>query len=148
MVSNTDTAIFCVALITIIIFIIRSLKVGKLDLLHKLYLWMAAAYGIWIAALIIMRFTDPTNVNTLFALDAWTNGAGTFLPALFLCIAMTFVRGWEKMPKKMWLVFVIPVLTNVVVWTNPIHHLQYQVFSVIRSELVFGPYALVSGLFS
>ena len=148
MVSNTATAIFCVALLTIIIFIIRSLKVGKLDLLHKLYLWMAAAYGIWIAALIIMRFTDPTNINALFALDAWTNGAGTFLPALFLCIAMTFVRGWEKMPKKMWMIFIVPVLTNVVVWTNPIHHLQYQVFSVIRSELVFGPYALVSGLFS
>ena len=148
MVSNTATVIFCVALITIIIFIIRSLKVGKLDLLHKLYLWMAAAYGIWITALIIMRFTDPTNINALFALDAWTNGAGTFLPALFLCIAMSFVRGWEKMPKKMWLVFVIPVVTNVVVWTNPIHHLQYQVFSVIRSELVFGPYALVSGVFS
>ena len=148
MVSNMATAIFAVALLTIIVFIIRSLKIGKLDLLHKLYLWMAAAYGIWIAALIVMRFTDPTNVNALFALDAWTNGAGTFLPALCLCIVMTFVRGWEKMPQKMWAVFVIPLVTNVVVWSNPIHHLQYQVFSVIRSELVFGPYALVSGLFS
>ena len=148
MVSNSATVIFVVALLAIVFFIIRSLKIGKLDLLHKLYLWMAAAYGVWITALIIMRFTDANNVNALFALDAWTNGAGTFLPALFLCIAMTFARGWEKMPKKMWSVFIVPVVTNVVVWTNPIHHLQYKVFSVIRSELVFGPYALVSGLFS
>ena len=52
------------------------------------------------------------------------------------------------MPRKsMWLFF-IPLLTILVVWTNPLHHLHYRVFSTIRSEIVFGPYIAVTGLYS
>ena len=46
----------------------------------------------------------------------------------------------------MHLLFIIPVITVLVAWTNPLHHLYYEEFSVIKSEIVFGPYIYVSGV--
>jgi signal transduction histidine kinase len=42
--------------------------------------------------------------------------------------------------------FFFPAATIFVSWTNPLHHLYYETFSVVKSEIVFGPYILVSGL--
>lgn len=148
MISNLAAVIFALTLVLLSLFIWNSVRSGTLDLLHRLYLFMAGAYCIWIIALLIMKFTDRSNESLLFVLDACTNGAAAFMPPLSLAIALGFVKGWEKWPRKYNVLFIIPILTNVVVWTNPIHHLQYQVFSVIKSEVVFGPYIMVSGIYS
>ncbi|MPM65627.1 Adaptive-response sensory-kinase SasA [bioreactor metagenome] len=34
------------------------------------------------------------------------------------------------------------------VWTNPLHHLHYVHFSIVASEVVFGPYIYLSGAYS
>lgn len=146
-ISDAATAIFTAALGAILLFVIWSLRNQKMGLIHKLYLAMAISYGFWAGALICLRFTPPDNASWQFIWDACTNIGGPFTPVLCLCIALTFVKGWEKLPRKAYLLFVIPVLTNIVVWTNPWHHLQYVVFSTVRSEIVFGPYSVVSGAY-
>lgn len=147
MISNLFAVFAIVALLFIGSFVIWSLKSRHLRLLHKLYLALAVCYAIWVLALLIMKFVDPDNIPVLFCLDAVTNSAGSLMPAIYLCIALAFLRDWEKMPKKAWWFFAIPLLTTIVVWTNSFHHLQYRVFSVIKSEIVFGPYSLVSGFY-
>lgn len=121
---------------------------GKWQLIHKMYLMLAGCYGICVIALLGMRFTAPTNLDLLFVWDAWTNATGAFMPVLSLAIALVFVKGWERLPKWAYALFIMPILTNVIVWTNPWHHLQYQVFSIIKSEIVFGPYMYLSGIYS
>ncbi|NCC42901.1 MAG: PAS domain-containing protein [Clostridia bacterium] len=148
MISDVAVIIFAVALIVMAVFVVWNLRRRNFGLLNRLYLGMAGAYAVWLSALIGMRIAGPDREGMLFCLDALTNGAGAFLPAICLGIALTFVRGWERMPKKGYLLFVMPLITNVVVWTNPLHHLQYKTFSIIKSKLVFGPYAIVSGIFS
>ena len=149
MISTLSMWIFSIALVAIAIFYIWSAKNQKRrTLLHRLYLWLAIAYGTWVIPLILMGFADQSNYNTMFILDALTQPGGVLCSPLYLCIAITFVEGYEKMRKWMKLLFVIAAINVLVAWTNPLHHLQYEVFSVIRSEIVFGPYILVSGLFS
>lgn len=149
MISTYSMWIFSIALVAIAIFCIWSAKNQKRrTLLHRLYLWLAIAYGTWVIPLILMGFADQSNYNTMFVLDAMTQPGGVLCSPLYLCIAITFVEGYEKMRNWMKLLFVIAAINVLVAWTNPLHHLQYEVFSVIRSEIVFGPYILVSGLFS
>lgn len=109
---------------------------------------LAIAYATWLVPLIAMYFVDAGNASVTFILDCLMQPGGALCSPLYLCIALVFVTGAEKMPKWMRLVFIIPVLTIIVAWTNPLHHLYYVEFSTIRSEIVFGPYILVSGIFS
>lgn len=148
MISNLDLVIIIGALFIIVLFIAWNVRHKQFALLNRVYLGMAVAYVIWLLALLGMRIVGMHNMDALFWLDAVTNGAGVFMPALGLLIALCFVNGWEKMPKWSYLVFGIPILTNIVVWTNPLHHLQYKVFSIIKSDLVFGPYIFVTGIYS
>ena len=100
MISNLFAVFAIVALLFIGSFVIWSLKSGHLRLLHKLYLALALCYAIWVLALLIMKFVDPDNIPVLFCLDAVTNSAGSLMPAIYLCIALAFLRDWEKMPKR------------------------------------------------
>ncbi len=139
-------AVFAIAvMLCITVFIVWSIKTQHLRLIHKLYISLAVSYMVWVLALLIMKFVPSDDIKTLFILDAVTNSTGSLTPTLYLCISLAFLNNWEKMPKKAWLLFVIPALNTLVVWTNPLHHLQYVVFSVIKSEVVFGPYMFISG---
>ena len=145
MISDLFAVIAVALLICLVIFIIWSIKTQHLRLIHKLYIALALSYGVWISALLVMKFVDPSNTLLLFQLDAVTNSTGSITPTLYLCISLAFLKNWEKMPRKGWLLFVIPALNSLVVWTNPLHHLQYKVFSIVKIEVVFGPYMMVSG---
>ena len=147
MISSTFAISAVVILVCLVVFIRWSIKTQHLRLIHKLYIALALSYGIWVLALLLMKFVDPSNINALFVLDAFTNSSGSITPTLYLCISLAFLKNWEKMPEKAWLLFIIPALNSLVVWTNPLHHLQYEVFSIVKSEVVFGPYMMVSGTY-
>lgn len=148
MVSDFSAAIFLAALLAIILFFIWSFKVKKLQLIHKFYLVLAGSYGLCVIALLGMKVTDRDNTLALMFWDAWTNTMGAVMPVFCLCIALIFVKGWQQMPKKTIWLFVVPAITILVVWTNPLHHLHYRVFSTIKSEIVFGPYIAITGIYS
>ena len=149
MISNFAVVFFCAALILMALFFVWSARrKEEWRVIHKIYLFMAGAYSIWLLALLGMRLAGNEHTGILFCLDAVTNSVGVFLPTFSLMIAIAFVKGFEHIPRKYYALFIIPVISNLVIWTNPLHHLQYVRFSIIRSEIVFGPYMVVSGLYS
>lgn len=147
MVSNTSVVIFIVALLALSVFFVWSLSAKKRRiLLHRLYLWLAVAYGSWILQLIVMRFVPIENSTMIYLLDCLMQPGGALCSPLYLCIAVAFVTGKESLNKWLKWLFILPVSTILVAWTNPLHHLYYETFSVVRSQIVFGPYINVSGL--
>ena len=78
MISDWVATIFTVILVAIGLFIIWSVKMRHLPLIHKLYLGIAVSFGVWLAALLCMKYTDPANTageNAAFGLG---NFAGAF----------------------------------------------------------------------
>ncbi len=147
MISNLSAAIFVVELVCIALYAIWSFRTRRLHLLNRLLLWIGGTYAVWVLPILAMKFFNPNDLNTLFYLDALSY-ASQFPPALYLCFAVVYVGGYTKLPRWCRLLFIMPVLTWIVAFTNPIHHLLYKVFSIIRSEIVFGPYLFISGTFS
>lgn len=149
MISNFSVGIFLTALFALIVFFVWSKRAQKKrQLLNNLFIWLAAAYTSWIVPLIIMRFVPADNLEVMYILDCMMQPGGALCSPLYLVIAITFVSGHEKLEKWLKLLFILPVATILIAWTNPLHHLYYQQFSVIRSSIVFGPYILVSGAFN
>ncbi|MGI5970974.1 MAG: histidine kinase N-terminal 7TM domain-containing protein [Oscillospiraceae bacterium] len=149
MIPDTAASLLVILSAASIAFMVWCLFPKKVMLLiHKLYFALCASFVWWSIVLLFMKFSDPENDTLMYVLDALTQPSAAFAPIFMLMIAMTFVSGVEKMPRKWLLLFIIPVITNIVVWTNPLHHLHYRVFSVFREELVFGPYIYVNGAYN
>ncbi len=149
MISDFSVSIFILTLISFAVFYIWSRKTPKKrDFLNNLFLFLAFAYASWVIPLIIMKFVDPSNKTLMFLLDCAMQPGGALCSPIYLCIAISFVKGYLKMQPWMKWLFIPPILTILVSWTNPLHHLYYVEFSVVRSELVFGPYILISGSFN
>lgn len=147
-VSQVSVFIFAIALIIVALFCRWCYKRRPLRLLHKLYLALSLCYASWLVPLMIMHFVDVSNTEAMFILDCFTTPGGLNTAPLYLCIALAFIRDWEKLPKLSALLFAIPTLGVIIAFTNPIHHLQYIEFSVIKDEIVFGPFVNVTGAYS
>ena len=124
MISDTTTVIFIILLLLIALFFLWSFqKRQRLHLLHKLYLALTGTYSIWLLALLGMKFTPSDRLDILFVFDCITQ-IGPFTSVIYLCIAMVFVEGWQKLPRWIWSLYVVPVICCLVCATNPLHHLQ------------------------
>ena len=114
--------------------------------LNRMFLLLALSLSSWIIPVMCMRFVDPKNTSLMYLLDCLMQPGGALCSPLYLCIAISFTQGYEKMRKWMLALFILPIITVLIAWTNPLHHLYYVEFSVVKSQIVFGPYIYVSGL--
>lgn len=126
----------------------KSYDKGHKHLIYRVYYFLSFSLIIWLIALIGMKFTNIADTNQLYFWDSLTYVGVAFAPAFSLVISLTFVNHYEHLPKGYLLFFVIPLITNIMVWTNPLHHLHYVYFSIVSSEVVFGPYIYFSGVYS
>lgn len=142
--------VFLIIFISCLFFIIWSLLESrrKLVLLQKLYVGLCLGMALWCMSMIGMYFTSVNNQFMLYFWDSFSYTGVTTLPVFVLAIAITFVRGINEIPKAWYLILVLPIITNILVWTNPFHHLHYKVFSIFRDTLVFGPNLIFHGIFS
>jgi len=120
----------------------------KLVLLQNLYIGLCLAMALWCMAMMGLYFTDINDTFMQYFWDSFSYLGATTLPVLVLFIAITFVRGINEVPKSWKFFFILPILTNILVWTNPLHHLHYHKFSIFRDQLVFGPNLIFHGIFS
>ena len=149
MVSNLAMFIFACALLLNIMFSVwLSRNKEENTFLNRLFLLLAFSLSSWIIPVMCLYFVDPADTAMTYLLDCLMQPGGALCSPLYLCIAISFTQRYEQPQKWMYLLFVVPILTVLIAWTNPLHHLYYEQFSVIKSQIVFGPYIYVSGICS
>lgn len=147
MISDFSLAVIVFLLAIILVFFIWSAcRRQKPQILHRIYLLFTACYALWLLPLIGMRFTPADNIDMLRFLDCVTQ-IGPVCAVLYLWIAIVFILGTDRVPKPAYLLLILPIVNILICATNPLHHLEYIQFSVIRSEIVFGPFVMVSGIY-
>ena len=149
MVSNLAMFIFTCALLLNISFSVWWFRTKREPaFLNSLFLLLIFSLSTWIIPVMCMYFVDPANTSMMYFLDCLMQPGGALCAPLYLCIAISFTQRYDSLRKWMLALFILPVITILVAWTNPLHHLYYVEFSVVKSEIVFGPYIYVSGLCS
>jgi len=148
MISDFAAALFSLTLLVILVFTVWTAFSNKpRQLLHRLYLVLGWVYGGWAIIMVLMWATPPTRTNLLQLLDSFSY-LGVATSPLYFLIVYSFTRASEKLPRWWPVLFIIPTITIPICLTNNLHHLQYEVFSLVRSEIVFGPYVVVTGIHS
>ena len=95
-------------------------------------------------SIIIPRFYD---IEPIY-FDYFVYIGTCFLPITFLFFGLTFAKTKIHFKKRYLLLFIIPILTLFILWTNDFHHLFYIKYAVLNSETVFGPYFPIHSLYT
>ena len=84
--------------------------------------------------------SEPLGIPPIY-FDYFSYIGSCFLPVYIYFISKAFSN--TKLVFKRWhlLLFIIPILSLLVLWTNDLHHLFYEKYSIYLNETVTGPYA-------
>lgn len=147
LVSDVQVTIAIITVIALLLFMLRSIG-SEMHLIHKMYFGISACCAVWMAGIIGIHFTAPDDMLFLYIWDAVTNIGCAYMAVFSICFSIAFVTAKESLPRFAKFLFIFPTITVVLVWTNPLHHFYYRVFAVVRSQLVFGPWLLVAGIYN
>ena len=71
-----------------------------------------------------------------------------FLPVCLLFTSIVFSKTKIKFKKSYLLLFVVPILSLLILWTNDYHHLFYIKYSINLNETQYGPYLFIHSVYS
>ena len=80
------------------------------------------------------------NPDLVFKVEYITYIANVFLPVALFFTSLIFENTKIKFKKTYILLFIVPLISLIILWTNNYHHLFYAVYSTNLQETKFGPY--------
>lgn len=131
-----------------IIMMYMSLKNKNKSQLKNVFIYMIALSFIWnISTLLelIIRvkygYTEMILINICYF-------SISFLPISILLFGIVYARNEIKFSWRYVSLFVIPVISTILVWTNNIHRLFFVHYSVNNREAIYGTYFYVHSIYS
>ncbi len=103
---------------------------------------------IWLVPLICqILFAESLNINPIF-FDYIAYIGICFLSISIFFTSSVFSNTKIEFKKRHLLLFVVPAISLLVLWTNNYHHLFYEVYSTDLSKTITGPYTIVHYIYT
>lgn len=147
--DNVDIVYIGLILSTLIVlyFLMFVAKRKSKKQIHYAVLSITGSILVWNAA--VLSYLTFSNIPWVLSICERLYFLGAiFVPISILFTGLIFTQTKIKYSWKHALVFVVPVVSIIVLMTNPSHHLFYTTFSLIPSEQVFGVYFSIHTLYS
>ena len=138
--DSITLGVLIVSAILLTILLNYVLKRKNKKQLDKMFVVLAFLMLLWVISDVLQLFgVTYFNINPIY-FDYFTYIPICFVPVAFLFLALTFAK--TKISFKMWyfLLFIIPSLSILLLWTNNLHHLFYKEYNLDMSTTVFGDY--------
>ena len=108
---------------------------------------LVCLFIISIGVLLQSIFATNYNVNPIY-FEYFIYIGTCFLPVAFFFVSLTFKNTKIKFERQYLLLFIVPILTLLILWTNKYHHLFYVEYSSDMSKAVYGPYFIIHSLYT
>lgn len=101
----------------------------------------------WCALLLAQKyFCASSNINPI-VFEWFIYIFACFLPVSILFTGIIFANTKIKFKKIYILIFVMPILSLIMLWTNDLHHLFYLNYSINLNDTVFGSYFTIHNIY-
>ena len=145
---NTEFILLIVSTLSIIVLMYTIIKRKPLSQLqHAFASVLGTVLIISIGIILQLVFTTFGNVEPIIFENFIYIGT-CFLPVALFFVAIIFKNTKIRFKKKYLLLFIIPLLTLAVLYTNKYHHLFYKVYSTNLNEMVYGPYFYIHTIYT
>jgi two-component system, NtrC family, sensor histidine kinase HupT/HoxJ len=108
---------------------------------------LACTLIISIGVLFQVIFTNFFNADP-FIFEKFIYIGTCFFPVCFLLTSSIFINTKLVLTSKHKLLFILPLISLIILWTNNYHHLFYQSYSIDLQQVIFGPYFYIHTLYS
>ena len=133
-------------LVITLIFVLNKFKTQKK--LTVLFNCVFVCQLIWNSCLFLqILLAEPLHIQPIY-FDYFTYIGVVFLPVFLYIASQVFTKPNFKIKKYHLLLFFIPILSLLIIWTNDFHHLFYKYYSIYMTEYVTGPYAMIHLLYT
>ena len=125
----------------------KSKNGKKISQLHFIILSILVELFIWVFSLIMQILFQNSGITLTFFEGLASFGA-CFLPISILFLGIIFSR--TKIKIKMWysMLFIIPITSTILMFTNDYHNLMYVHYSTYFRETIYGDYFIIHSVFS
>lgn len=145
-IQNISLLLVPLVIVTIMFFIL--LKSKKKNQIKNVFITILFLMILWFIELILQLIcSSKFNINPQF-FENFVYISACFVPVLILFLAMSFVKTKIKLIPNYLILFVVPIISLLVLWTNNYHHLFYIKYSTNFRETIFGPYFTIHSLYS
>ena len=129
----------------LLIYIIKSQSKSQIKNIFviNLILVLVLNVSVLFQALFAEKFGIP-----LVYFEYFSYVGGCLLPVSIYFTGKIFANTQIKIKKSYLLLFVIPIVSLIVLWTNDLHHLFYIDYSVNMSDCIYGPYMTIHNIYS
>lgn len=137
--------ITCFIFLLLIFFLSRKKNKNQT---HKLFIWLCILLAFWLIELILQAvLSDPLNINPVY-FDYLVYINICIIPVIFLLLSISFTNTKFKYNKKYLSLFIIPIISLLVLWTNDFHHLFYKEYSINLNDSKIGPFLIVHSIYT
>ena len=128
--------------------IVSLLSVKKKNQLHKVFIIIFIFLFCWFVGLIAqITLSKKLNINPIY-FEYFIYISACFTPVVLFFLARIFVHTKIRFKRIDLLLFVVPILSLLILWTNDFHHLFYKHYSISMEYSEFGPYMFIYSLYS
>lgn len=138
----TITCILSIAMMILITF--KSKKKGQINFMFSLCL---ITMLIWSVSLILQILFQNSNVDPVL-FEGFASFGACFIPVFFMFLGIAFSKTRIDFTWKHALLFIIPIVSTVLMFTNSTHHLFFKQYDYNRANIIIGPYNMVNGVYS
>ena len=125
---NNLTELFALILSEVLIVILfaftRKQKKGQLK---SVFMFLLIEMFIWTGSLILQILFQNTNIDP-FLFEKFASFGAFPISTIVLLLGLAFANKKIKLSWKTSILFVIPIISMIMAWTNDYHHLFYKVY--------------------
>ncbi|MBO5413149.1 MAG: hypothetical protein J6A29_02415 [Clostridia bacterium] len=133
--------------ILILILLITVDRTKKSQIKNAFYFAIICLLICCIGLILQIVFCNISDIQPIY-FDYFVYIGSCFLPIAFLFIALIFAKTKINFTKQYLLLFIVPMISLILLWTNDYHHLFYKVYSTDFTQTVYGPYFYVSTIYT
>ena len=145
MMSTTDSIVLWILIFVsgILLLLLKNLLTqNNKKPLTKIFIVLFGLMLFWLTCMILqIIFLSKYDINLKYFFNLYYISI-CFLPIAFYFMALIFENGRLDFKKRYLLLFVIPITSLVLLWTNDLHHLFYKEYSMSLST-AYGPWFYV-----
>ena len=147
--SGYFIALLITIVLELVVFYYIKKRGSKHNQLIKAFEFTMLCMMLWCIGLIIqILIINLTSEDYAVYVDYFTYLPVVLTPVALFFVSYIFVKGQIHFKNWFILLFIIPVITLAILWTNDLHHLFYSNYSLISGDAEFGPYFYVHSLYT
>ena len=146
-ISTILALMITIVVITLLLVYLLNKKTNRTQI-HKLFIFICLLMLVWLLSITLQTtFSKTLNINPIY-FDYLSYIGICCMPVSFLLLSISFSKTKFIFNKKYLLLFVIPLTSLILLWTNNYHNFFYKHYSTNANETIFGDYFYIHTIYT